>query len=86
MATVAGSIKQWDLDFIEHYMPRAKEYGDVTPQGVAYHWELCGPDGATYVLFQELHHTPEDVKQAKAYINYSFDSLRITVLKCEKPE
>lgn len=43
---------------------RAHQRGDVTPNGVAFTDVLAGPQGASFTLFREPHHDPEDLRLA----------------------
>jgi hypothetical protein len=66
--TVKEAISDWEDGFVKNYYPRCKSIGDVTPNGVVYHWELAGPDGASFMLFMEPHHTHDIIKEAKNYL------------------
>lgn len=50
-----------------------------TRNGVPYDWSLSGPDGATFLLFPEPHHTKEDVKAAKRQIRDEQDCVGLRV-------
>jgi hypothetical protein len=60
-------------------LAKAKLYRDVTPNGVAFDWWLAGPDGAGFSLFQEPHHTPEDIDNAKRYLRSERDVVTLSV-------
>jgi hypothetical protein len=40
-----------------------------------------GPQGAKFELLREIHHTPEDVKKAKAFLRANFDVVSISVVE-----
>lgn len=52
---------------------------EETSNGIKYEWYLAGPNGASFILHTEAHHTKEDIAQAKAEIRRNQDvvSLRI---------
>ena len=45
--------KAWMDEPTQAEVDRWRKFGDVTSQGVVYHWELAGPQGARFVLIRE---------------------------------
>ena len=58
---------------------KAKKWGNVTGNGIAYEWELAGSEGASFLLLREPHHTDEDIKQAKRYLCAHRDVVSISI-------
>jgi hypothetical protein len=61
----------------------------IRPEGVTGNGEstdllyasyITGPDGAHYTLVKEAHHTPSDVREAKAWIKSNLDPVSIQVV------
>jgi hypothetical protein len=61
----------------------------IRPEGVTGNGEstdllytsyITGPDGAHYTLVKEDHHTPSDVREAKAWIRANLDPVSIQVV------
>ena len=53
----------------------------VTPNGVAYDWELAGPGGASFRLHQWPNINKEQIDEAKRYLKRTQDVVRLVVLK-----
>ena len=64
---------------LNEFKPSGATGGEVEDMFHDYH--VTGPQGARYELFQEPHHTKEDIKKAKAYLNRNFDVVKITMVK-----
>ena len=47
--------------------------------GVPMHWELAGPDGASYVLYRFPHHTDAEIGAAESKIRRDQDVVRLRV-------
>ena len=47
--------------------------------GVPMHWELAGPDGASYVLYRFPHHTDAEIGAAESKIRRDRDVVRLRV-------
>lgn len=58
---------------------RLRKFGDVTPNGVVFDWELAGPGGASFILVREPHHTDADIDEAKRYLKSERDVVRLSV-------
>jgi hypothetical protein len=58
---------------------QARRWGQEVA-GIAYNEWLAGPDGMSFELLPEDHHTAEDVKRAKAQLRRDRDvvSIRVT--------
>lgn len=52
---------------------------EITDNGVRFKWYLAGPQGAAFLLFPDLHHTQEDIQQAKAEIRHKRDAVSIRI-------
>jgi hypothetical protein len=56
-------------------------YPDQQAAGVYYSWELAGPDGASFQLYQTPDVTDEQIAEAKQGIRRSQDVVSLQVLK-----
>lgn len=57
----------------ESRLRSARRCHDVTPNGIAYHWELAGGRGGDYYLLREAQHTPDVIEEAANYLRGSHD-------------
>lgn len=64
---------------LKEFQPQGSTGGEVSD--MFYHSSITGPQGATYYLLKEAHHTPEDISRAKSKIRNSFDAVAITIIK-----
>ena len=53
----------WPKEWLHYQFGWAQTF-DQKAEGVSYYWELSGPDGAWFLLFQEPHHTQDDIQAA----------------------
>lgn len=58
---------------------RLRKFGDVTPNGVVFDWELVSAEGASFVLVREPHHGDVDIDEAKRYLRGDRDVVRLSV-------
>ena len=63
----------------EEELKRLLGYGQASPEGIIYDWELAGPGGADYYIYPGKHHTKEDIEETREWIGDSFDCLRLYV-------
>ena len=61
------------MTYTQAEVERFRKFGDVTPNGVVFDWGLAGPNGASFTLIRESHHTDEDIEKAKRYLNRERD-------------
>lgn len=52
-------------------------------EDMLFHSDINSPDGATFTLFVEKHHTKEDVERAKRWLKKNRDVVRIILWKLE---
>lgn len=71
--------QHWRVYFSPVEVERCRKFGDVTPQGIVFHWELAGSSGADFCLIPEPQHTPRDIEEAKSWIRRTRDALSITI-------
>lgn len=60
-------------------LKRFLSYGDVSPEGIIFNWELAGPHGADYFIFPADHHTKEDVENTKNWLRNNHDVVSLIV-------
>jgi hypothetical protein len=53
-----------------------KEY---TANGIMYTWELAGSEGASFMLFPEESHAPEQIKAAKQWLRDNHDVVSLHI-------
>jgi len=58
-------------------LQRLFNYGQVTSNGMIYHYELAGPEGADFTLFPSKEHTPEDFTKACEELRTDHDVVNI---------
>lgn len=66
-------MNTYTIDSLE----KAKRIGDVTDNGVAYQWWLSGPQGASFAVMREPHHTDEDILRARRQIRADHDVVQL---------
>jgi hypothetical protein len=65
----------------DHYPAMWRLYPCYSRDGVYWHEELAGPDGASFVVFQFPEHMPEQVNAVVEYLQQSRDVVRLKVLR-----
>lgn len=55
--------------------------GEGDHNDMFYNSHVTGPQGARFELFQEEHHTKDDIKDAKSWLKRSFDVVKINIIK-----
>lgn len=65
--------------YTQQDLAKAKKWNEVTRNGVFYSWELAGPNGASFVLYRESHHTDEDIRLSERQLRNDRDVVRLTV-------
>lgn len=74
------------MTFTRAEVERYRRYHDVTPNGVVFHWELAGPDGASFCLIREAHTTEADLDRAESYLRGARDvvgSIKVATIEPE---
>jgi len=66
-------------------LKQARRVHDVTKNGVPYHWELAGPAGADFFLFQEEGTTDEAMQLAGRHIRAEHDCLKLYQIDMRPP-
>ena len=67
------------MPFTRSDYDKCLRYGDITPNGVAFRWELAGPQGARFCLLRTADVSAEMIADAKAYLRRERDVVKITV-------
>lgn len=67
------------LHATQEELERARDYGDASPEGIVYTWELAGDFGANYYLFPSKEHTEEELEETKNWLRNSHDVIDIRV-------
>lgn len=75
--------------FTPEDLAKAHRYGEVVAHvepgpGVAFTWELAGPQGASFYLMREPRHTDEQIAAAKRWLRSERDVVSIHILHPER--
>lgn len=57
---------------------------EQTPNGVKYEFYASGPQGATFIIYKEEHHTAHNIQEAKDWLRKEHDVVSIKVEKYEQ--
>jgi hypothetical protein len=86
----------WDGDWTERYFPGADpddvcawsvdgvaETKNEEAGGIFFNEELAGPDGMSFMLLPEPKHSADDLANAKQWLKYTRDVVKIYVRRIE---
>ena len=66
-----------DPEWNNVWLRREERAGSDIAEGIKYHWELAGPNGACFFLLVEAEHTELQVQKAARYLRQQHDVVRL---------